>query len=151
MYKYPYTLWSIWPWLSTLYRMFVLILAAVSIYSIVSATIVLKRMRALKSPRKEELRAPIQQYVAALRKRCANLRQILGATFFLFGFLLFIGLQNATITVGDGRGFPAFEILNNFVLQFVFAANVFVVFLVLHVIQWLTSSRLQAYAQALSD
>ena len=151
MYKYPYTLWSIWPWLSTLYRMFVLILAAVSIYSIVSATIVLKRMWALKSPRKEELRVPIQQYVAALRKRCANLWQILGATFFLFGFLLFIGLQNATITVGDGRGFPAFEILNNFVFQFVFAANVFVVFLVLHVIQWLTSSRLQAYAQALSD
>ena len=151
MNKCPYTLWSIWRELSTLYRLFVLILAVVSIYSLSSATIVLKRIRAFTRPRNEEIPAFTQQHVAGLHSRCSNLRQILGATFYLFGLLFFVGLQNAPITVGDGRGFPAVEILNNFVFHFVFAANVFLVFLALHLVQWVTSSYVQTHEQPVRD
>jgi len=149
MYNF-YTFWSMWPstWraLSALNRLFLVILAVVAVYSVISATIALKTIRALRSIREEDAG---ERKLAALSRRCANLRQILGATFFLFGFLFFLGLPNATVTIGDGPGFPAFEILSNFVFSFVYATNVFLIFLVLHVIQWVTSNRVQACARRL--
>jgi hypothetical protein len=69
---------------------------------------------------------------------------ILGATFYLFGLIFFIGLQNAPITLGDGPDFPIAQIIKAFVFHFVFAANVFCVCLVLHFVQWSVSARLQA-------
>jgi hypothetical protein len=141
---YQYILWSIWPQLSILYRLFALILAAVTVHSFASATITLKRIRGLTVGQKEGVRPSIQNSVLALHSRCTNMRQILGATFYLFGFLFFIGLQNAPITLGDGPSFPMVQILGNFVLHFVFSANVFLVFLVLHLVQWLVSSRLNS-------
>ena len=137
-----YTLWSMWQSLSTLNRLFLLILAAVCIYSIISAAIVVVRLRYL---RKDDALDSILQNAAVLSGRCQSLRQILSATFYLFGLLLFLTLQNATNTLGDGRGILSFEILNNFVFDFAYAANVFFVFLVLHSIQWTVSSRVQAY------
>jgi len=145
MYNSPYTLWSIWPQLSILYRFFVFVLALVTIYSFVSATIVMRRLHTVPSSRKEGSTS-IQPRLAPLHARCSNLRQLLKATFYLFGFLFFVGLQSAPITLHSGHGFPAVEVLGNFVFHFVFAANVFVAFLVLHLVQWLTWSRLQAHA-----
>jgi len=142
MNKSPYMLWSIWPSLSYLTRLFVLTLAVVAVHSIISAVIALKGARALAAS--HENHNSIQPRITALHRRCVNLRQILGAAFFLFGFLFFLGLPNATITLGDGPRFPAFEILSNFVLHFIYAANVFFVFLMLHLIQWIVSSRVSA-------
>jgi len=149
MYNF-YSFWSLWPstwWsLSLLNRLFVVILLVVAVYSVVSAAIALKSIRALRSTGEGKATTSVERKLAALSRRCFNLRQILGATFFLFGFLLFISLPNATITIGDGRGIPAFEIVNNFVFQFLYAANVFLVFLVVHLIQWFTSTSVQACA-----
>jgi hypothetical protein len=146
MYNSSYTFLSIWRELSISYRLFVVTLAAVSVYSLISATIVFKRIRTLESHRSEETASSTQQYIQMLYRRCANLRQILTATFYLFGLLLFVGLQNAPITVGDGFGFPARQILGGFILHFVFAANVFLVFLILHVVQWVTCIRIHSFA-----
>jgi hypothetical protein len=141
-----YMLWAIWPWLSTLNRMFVLILTAVSVYSVVFAIALAKRTHDLKKCNNEEGGGPIRYRISVLQKHCANMRQSLTATFYLFGLVFFLGLQNAPTTVGDGTGILSSEILNNFIFDFVFAANVFAVFFVLHLIQWLTSSRLQRCA-----
>jgi hypothetical protein len=122
-------------------RLFVLILAGVSSYSIASASIVWKLIRARENLDEGTTRGDSD--ITAIQTRCSNLRQLLGATFFLFGFLFFLGLPNATITVGDGHGLSTFVILNNFVLHFVFAANVFSVFLILHLVRWLTARRVQ--------
>ncbi len=131
MNMYPRTLWAIWPWLSTLNRMFVLILAAVSVYSIVSAIALAKRTHDLRNCRKEELTGPIRYRISVLQKHCGNVRQSLTATFYLFGLVFFVGLQNAPIVVGDGPRILSSVILNNFVFDFIFAANVFAVFFVL--------------------
>ena len=127
-----------------LYRLFVLILAGVSIYMLISATIIIKRLGGLANPHKDNLDS-IQPRLFPIYTRCANLKQTLVATFYLFGFLLFVGLQNAPITIGDGRGIPIIEILGGFMLHFIFAANVFLVFLVLHLVQWVVSSRLNSH------
>src|SRR5205814_6591143 len=149
MYKSPYTFWAMWPSLSYLNRLFVLILVGVSIYSILSASIIWKLIRAGKNLDEETTRGDSD--ITAIQTRCSNLRQLLGATFFLFGFLFFLGLPTATITLGDSHGLSTFVILNNFVFHFVFAANVFSVFLVLHLVQWLPSLRVQRCGLRLSN
>lgn len=65
---------------------------------------------------------------------------------YLFGLIFFLSLQSAPHTLGLSHTFPATEILNNFVVSFVFAANVFFILLVLHLVQWLVSSRLNSCA-----
>ena len=149
MYNYSPTLWSIWPALSTLNHLFVVILIAVVFYSLISAIVVMKRLPAVASHESSGTTDSLRPHFASLAVRCTNLRQILGATFYLFGFLFFIGLQNAFITVGDGPQLPFVEVVSNFVVQFVFAANVFLIFLILHLVQWMISSRLEACARRL--
>lgn len=144
MYNYSPTVWSIWPALSILNRLFVVILVAVSIYSLITAIVVMKELRAIaKRCKSTGAPDPLRPDFRPLHARCTNLRQILGATFYLFGFLFFIGLQNAFITVGDGPQLPFVEVLNNFVVHFVLAANVFLAFLILHLAQWLVSNRVE--------
>jgi hypothetical protein len=82
MYKHPYTLWSLLPELSMLYRLFVLILGAVSIYILFSAMIIIKRLHTVVNPHKENS-GSIQPKLVLLYTRCANLKQTLAATFYL--------------------------------------------------------------------
>jgi hypothetical protein len=130
--------------------LFVLIVVAVSIYSLISVSVVFNRIHTLRNRHKEQSPASVRQNLATISHRCVNLRQVLTATFYLFGFLFFVGLQNAFIAVGDGTGFPADQILRNFAVHFAYAANMFLVFLILHLIQWIASSRLQALATQVS-
>ena len=143
MFNPPYALWSIWRELGFLQRLFVLILSVVAIYSLLSATIIIKRLHSLAN--RHDDRAFVQQSLAALHARCANLHQLLWAAFYLFGFLFFWGLQSAIHYLGGG---PV-SILSTFVLQFAFACNVFFIFLVLHLCQWLVSVRLRFYERSL--
>ena len=124
-----------------MYRIFVLVLGFVTIYSLVSAMIIIMP---LELSRRRDNSGSINPSLASLHARCISLRQILGAMFYFFGFLFFVGLQNAQHTLGLGK-IPLGEILGNFMLQFVFAANVFFVFLGLHLLQWITCSRVRAY------
>jgi hypothetical protein len=138
-------LWSIYHQLSVGHKLFVLILVVVSVYSIITAGSVLRRVRSLAASGNNETRSSVQHCVAALDRRCLNLRQLLWAAFFLFGFLFFLELPQATFTP-DGRESVGFMILGNFLLRFVYAANIFCVLLVLHVVQWFTWSRVRACA-----
>jgi hypothetical protein len=99
--------------------MFVLILAALSLYSVLSAIVLAKRTHDLRNCCKEELTVPIRYRISVLQKQCANMRQSLTATFYMFGVVFFLGLQNAPIVVGDGRAILSSVILNNFVFDFV--------------------------------
>ena len=137
-------LWSIWSNLTVLQHLFSLILCAVSAYSLFSATITIARLRSIENLNRNEDLVPIQRSVAALHTRCANVRQLIGATFYLFGLVFVLGLRSApsisvlsTIPVGT-------RILQNFVLHFAFAANVYSIFLLLHLVQWFVRGRLNS-------
>jgi hypothetical protein len=149
MYNPPYGLWSIWKDLSLLQRGIIGILAVVGIYSLLSAV---KVMFALSSMRKlpSGNSAAIQRSLATLSKRCANVREVVVVTFYLFGIVLFLSFQNVGMVWGDGKASPVSLILGNFILDSAFAANVFVVFLVLHLIQWFVSSRVNSFAEHLN-
>jgi len=72
---------------------------------------------------------------------------MVGATFLLVRIRIVLSaLQFAINTFGDGRGSLWPMILENFVLDFAFAANVFLIFLALHLALWFASG-LEAYAK----
>ena len=141
-----YALWSIWTELPTSARMFVPILAVVALYSLFSATAILVRVRSIVNPRQSKDVAALQRSVASLHARSSNLRQIILATFYLFGIVFFFGLWSARWTADHSRA----TILDRFFAFFAFAVNAFFVFLVLHSVQWFVSGRLQACALRLN-
>lgn len=143
MYNYPLNFWTIWPGLGWLYRLFVMILVAASIRFLISGLFILRQLRRVKGTSREQDTVNPQPCIGNLRQRCCNLRQILSALFYLFGFCFFVGLQGAWNTIGDGPRVPLNEIRYNFTLHFIFAENVFLVLLILHLFQWVISRRVQ--------
>jgi hypothetical protein len=121
-------------------RLFLLILAVVAIYSLFSATAILARLRSIVSPSQSK-------EIAALHVRSANIRQLILATFYLFGIVFFFGLWSVRWTADDSRA----SILDGFFVHFAFAINAFFIFLVLHSVQWFVSGRLQACAPRLNS
>jgi len=66
------------------------------------------------------------------------LQHFIGAAFYLLGLVLFVGLQLAYITIDNSKTPVGWIFLQNFVIYFAFAANVFLVFLI-HFVQWFVS------------
>ncbi|MGA2458377.1 MAG: hypothetical protein ABSF85_12480 [Terriglobales bacterium] len=93
---------------------------------------------------------PIEDALAPLYRSLANTRQVIGAAFYLFGFILFLGLQTIVNTLG-GREFQLKQIFGSFVVCCAFAANVFLIFLVLHVAEWLVYIMLNRCSKRLNN
>jgi hypothetical protein len=146
----PYALWSIWRQLPMLLKLFFLILSLVSIYTLFSAFVAVVRLRSLTNQHKVLGTSSLQHSLAALRIRAENMRQLVGATFYLFGFIFFLVLPSATVILDNSRTPLSTLILRNLFVDIAFAANTFSVFLVLHFVQWFVSSRLIIYAQHLN-
>jgi hypothetical protein len=142
----PFALWSIWRYLPFAQKLFFLVLCVVGVYSLFSAIRVMAHLHAMTIlPQKEGI-SSTQRSMAGLHKKCANVHQLIRATFYLFGFVLFLGLQGAYFTIGLSSVPVVAIIVENFVLYFAFAANAFLVFLILHLIEWFVSDRVYAYA-----
>ena len=142
MYNLP-SIWTIWRQFSLLQHLFLLMLSGVSLDSPFSATIVMLRLRSLAHD------TSLRQAVAALHERCTNMQQLIRATFYVFGLVLFLGLQWAYVTLGHSSTPAAWLVLKNFEVDFAFASNVFLVLLVLHFVQWFRSSRLHSHTRHL--
>lgn len=136
----PYALWSIWRNISILYRCFLLLLGVISVYSVFVAVFNELRLRSMK---RAEAIENVRLSIRVLRNRCETSQQIIRGAFYLFGFVLFLGLQNVGFWLGDGKEPGAYYLLRNCILHFAFAANVFFIFLVVHCVQWVTCRRLR--------
>jgi hypothetical protein len=143
-----YPLWSIWKPISLLNRLVVLVLCGVGVYTTYSAIKILLRLRAMKG---QPSNTDVTKKLFLLDRRCTSMRQIIAAAFYFFGCIFFLNLPGAFQTMGGGRNSPMFEIFQNFVLQYAFAANIFFVFFVLHMIQWFTWWRLSSFQKRLSQ
>jgi hypothetical protein len=137
----PYPLWYIWRELPLIVRGFCLALFLVSIYTLYSAFTIIVRLRALTGQPKSGETPLFQHSLVALQRRSANLRQLLNAAFYLFGFVFFLASPWTTMILDESRTPVINLILRNFLDYLAFAADVFSVFLVLHCVQWFVSSR----------
>jgi hypothetical protein len=122
----------------------------VSAYGLFSATFIVVRLRSLANRSKVEDLSSIQRSLATLHARSANLHQLVIATFYLFGFIFFLTLPFAFMTLGASKVPGWMFIFENLGYHFAFAANVFFVFLVLHSVQWFVSARVRASARGLN-
>ena len=140
----PFAIWSIWEYLARVHQLFFFLLSLVSIYTLFSATVIMVRLRSLTNQRGVEDVSSFQHSMAVLHTRSENVRQLIGAAFYLFGLILFLTLLSS-IKTSDSNSVPTRKLIfDSFYLNFAFAANVFFVFLVLHSVQWLVSARLNA-------
>jgi hypothetical protein len=140
----PYAIWSIWKHLPIPQKLLFQALCVLGLYSIFSAVVIMRRLSAMgRLPQREDA-------VAALRKRCINQQQFTRAMFYLFGLVLFVGFQWAYFTVDKSSTPIGWLILENLVVYFAFAANVFFCFFLIHCIQWFVSGRVESCASQLN-
>jgi hypothetical protein len=140
------TIWSIWIYLPSLARLFVVVLSIVALYSLFSAGLVVVRLNSLTRAGGGEDEPKLKIKFVALKTRVANMRQVLGVAFYFFGFVFFVGMQSAYKTLDDSHIPMGTLILDYFLTYFVFAANVFFAFLTLHCVQWIVSIRMRSCA-----
>jgi hypothetical protein len=125
--------------LSPLFRLFLLLLLLVCIYTTYFASFALLRLRSLRAVRTDN---SVQNDLAQLNYRSANLRQIITAMSYLFGLSFFLQIQNAYWTPENNRPVGPM-VLGNFRDDFRVAAAISLAFLVLHSVQWFVSSRIR--------
>ena len=94
----PYALWSIWIYLPLLPRLFVLILALVTVYTLTSSAVIVGRLRSLTRRHRVKDLPFSEGSLDALLTRTANLHQLITATFYLFGIVFFFALRFAEST-----------------------------------------------------
>jgi Na+-transporting methylmalonyl-CoA/oxaloacetate decarboxylase gamma subunit len=150
LYDPPYALWTIWHQLSLLNRGIVLILGVVFVYCVFSTVRTMLRLYTVWNRPAQEQQT-VRDAIAVLATRYSRLRQVIGATFYLFGLVLFVGLESITNVLGDGKEPIGIYVIDNFLLLCAFAANVFLIFLVLHSIQWAGSAVLDSFSRHVSS
>jgi hypothetical protein len=132
---YVAPIWLIWKELPILEKLSFLVLCVVAGYSIfLAATVV--RLQNIVS---------LQANIALLRKRVRNLQRTTVAAFYFLGFAIFAGFQFAYCNVaGDSSESLVWLVVRNLLLHFAYAANVFLILLVVHVVQWFIANQLNA-------
>jgi hypothetical protein len=135
---FPYELSRVWYSLNHFTWIFLLALGLVAAYMVYFGAVVTMRLRSL---RKVQNNNSVRESLAQLNYRSANLRQVILAMFYCFGFTFFFQLQNAFYTPDNNRPVGPM-VLTNFSICFGFAAFIFLFFLVLHLVQWFISGRI---------
>jgi hypothetical protein len=142
--------WSIWRKLPELARIYAVLLSVVSIYTVYTALTVLLRLRSLTKQHHSAEITFLRCAAEKLHARCANIRQILVATFYLFGLIFFLILPLATRIADESRTPVGILILNNLLIYSAFAVNVFAVFTGLHFLQWFVTAQVHALPHRLN-
>jgi hypothetical protein len=139
---FPYEWSRVWYSLNHFTLIFLFALGLVCLYTLYFGAVVTMRLRSLRKVQNDH---SVQGALAQLNYRSANLRQMILAMLYFFGFTFFFQLQDAFYTPDNNRPVGPM-VLQNFSICFSFAAFISIVFLVLHSIQWFVSGRVQRAA-----
>jgi hypothetical protein len=142
MYNYPppVSLWSVWLYLTAWEKLFLFVLGGVSAYALFSAAITARCIWQTRAATHERNSADVESILVTLRRRSTRVQNLIEATFYLFGIVLFLGLQWAYVILETSSLSVPELVLRHFVAHFVFAFHVFFVLLVLHAVRWGVSS-----------
>jgi len=116
MYDPPYAVWSIWQSCGWLYRVVLILIGGLTVYSLPLSVVTLVRLRRISADKSDVSLDLSKKSVQALYKHWVNIRQATIAVFCIFGLVLFFALQYVGITFGDGKQDWTGQILNNFTL-----------------------------------
>ena len=132
-------IWLVWPYLSILERLLFGGLIVLGIYVVFSAATAVLGVRQIRASIHAGNSADAEGCFIGLRKRSARVDKLITAAFYLFGVVLFLGLQGAYFTIDDGKTPVGWSILRGFEPHFAFASNVFFMLLILHILGWFIS------------
>jgi hypothetical protein len=138
---HPGPIWLVWPFLSFLERLFFLALMVLGIYVLFLAATTVLRIRKAALSLRDGLGLNAEELFVALRRRSARVDRLIATAFYLFGVVLFLGLQDAYFTIDNSNTPVGWTILRNFAPHFAFASNAFFIFLILHFVGWSISYR----------
>jgi len=137
----------LWPELSSLARIYLFILSLTSLWILFSLLGCLLRLRSFRRPPASCSPESIPSRLAALQARLSSARRLLVFAFLLFGFCFLIEISQAFIVFGDSNKPPILIVLRQLEVCLASGADVFLVFLLLHSLQWFVSARLEALAR----
>ena len=134
------SIWLIWRYLSTLERLFFVALMILGLYVLSSAALSVASAWKARSLFRNGGMAEASERSMWLRRRSARVDRLITTALYLFGLVLFLGLQDSYFTTDSSRATGEPIVLRNFSWHLAFASNVFFVLLVLHVVAWFISS-----------
>jgi len=140
-----YSSHSLWQNLSWSSRFFCLVLFVAGLYTLATAVRATLRLRSMRN----ENLASAQSSLTTLQSRMANVRQALGAAFYLFGLVFFLNLPDISNYADNSRTPGWVYIERNFVFLCAFAANAMLVFLILHLTQWFVTRQINSRSKRL--
>jgi len=135
----PAPIWLVLPYLSFLERLFFLGLMVLGLYVILSAITTVLGVRKMGALLHTGNSTDAEQRLIALRRRSVRVDKLITTAFYLFGVVLFLGLQDAYFVIDNSKIPVGSIILRNIEPHFAFAGNVFFVLLFLHVLGWFIS------------
>ena len=134
---------SVWESLSIINQGFVLLFCAGAIYSLSLSVYVLFVLRGLK---KHVMGTESEKTArCALRKRLWNLRQLHLSGLYFLGFCIMFQIPGVFHTVAISYDLPPMTVYRTLSFLCYFDATVFLVFLLIHAVQWFVSTRLDSY------
>jgi hypothetical protein len=123
-------------------QLFLVLLIVVGIYEVYLASAVLIGLR-IPGPTHDT--NSLARNLARFRNRAANLQQVILAMSYLFGVTFFIQIDKAYFTPESNRPLGLI-VLENLKVYFAFAAVVYLILFVFHLIQWFISVWIQKAA-----
>ena len=141
----PSSVWSTWPFLSISEKLLVGALIALSVYVLFAAVTTAICVRKTRASIREGKTVDFEGGFLELRKRSARLQKLSGTGFYLFGMVLFFGLQWAYFADDMSKGSGERTILIGFYPHFVFAFYAFLDLLILHLLGWFVSVSADAF------
>jgi hypothetical protein len=140
---------ALWPYLSVASKLFLLILAGVSVRIVYRLAQILVRLRhgtrratSIAPTARDELRTVESQLTSA--------RQLQFFVSYLFAFYFFLQIPDVFRMLGDGKFSLLGAIIQNLGVHFSYATDVCFVLLILHTLQWIVSGRVSAALRDLS-
>lgn len=141
-------LWSDWRALSRINKTLALLICGVSVYSLVLSLRSLVAVHALKTGDAEKSSA--NALLRVLRHRLWNLRQLHLFCLYFFGFCILVQIPGVFHTMSVSYDIPREAIIRTLEFLFEFDASVFLVFLAVHLVQWLASTRVESLLRSYS-
>jgi len=135
---------AIWATLSPSNRLFLLFFGGVSFYTLWVSLRVVAGFRAFKKERASSAANVSNLGLNNLRKRLANLRQLHLFTLYLLLLCIVVNLPGAFDVMGDYNAFPLRQMFEKLGFFFYYYTPIFQVFVLLHLLQWLVSARVEA-------
>ena len=147
---YPYLI-SAWQSVSPINKTFFLLFCGVSIYTIFLSTYVLLVLYSFKKQRVSKNANPSRPVLDILGKRLSNLRQLHLFAVYLFGFCIVVQIPNAFRVIGDFKAYPFHAVTSELTFLLYCDAIIFLVFMLLHAVQWFVSARVDTLASMQND